>query len=493
MDTKRKLLEKLLKIGDTDGADRLAEEICRDCGADMSRGVSLSDVEKHLNESKRRIRRRTFVTAALFVFAAVLTVGVVFFYGGGADGIESEEMTASASLPNYENISLDVMRFYFGGEEKYGFIVTSSGLAFADGEIYDIDTSVIADLAAMIPFGSTNDTQTAVSVSDTYIRDAEYISADPKSVITYPKDILVNPDSIVKIESTHDDGRCYLIASGREGFGSTVWVYDGSYLEYFMRIFANAKKQVSPIRLDELRIEMNKRFRETQLIAPAPTVISFGYDNGFYMNLNGGEAIRCDGEVLRCLRQLFSAEALCGEWVAPELQALSSTIRRDKISVSYTSPRGDLLKTEISHEKFTDGSPLYELAKAISSQLALKVRNVSAMRSQYGTITQRISVGTIYTEVDPQGQSKAERYERPDMLGVIYDGRLYADLIFESLFDGDRYPDINTALTNASRIALKIDGMGNSVINYWIADEHEYATRVQKLMDIVFREINEGG
>ena len=134
MNAKRKLLEKLMRNGDIDGADKLASEICRACGADMSRGVSLSDVRKNLNATKRRMRRRTFAAAVLFMLvAAALTVGAAFFYGG--DGVGdggSEAMTASGDLSDDEGISLDVMRFYIGGEKKYGFVVTSSGLAFAD-------------------------------------------------------------------------------------------------------------------------------------------------------------------------------------------------------------------------------------------------------------------------------------------------------------------------------------------------------------------------
>ena len=114
MNAKRKLLEKLMRNGDIDGADKLASEICRACGADMSRGVSLSDVRKNLNATKRRMRRRTFAAAVLFMLvAAALTVGAVFFYGG--DGVGdggSEAMTASGDLPDDEGISLDVMRFY---------------------------------------------------------------------------------------------------------------------------------------------------------------------------------------------------------------------------------------------------------------------------------------------------------------------------------------------------------------------------------------------
>ena len=480
MDAKRKLLEKLMKNGDTDGADKLAGEICRDCGADMSRGVSLSDVRESLNASKRRIRRRTFAAALLFMLvAAALTVGAVFFYGGDgvADG-GSEAMTASVDLSDDEGISLDVMRFYFGGEKKYGFVVTGSGLAFADGEIYDIDTSVIADLAAMIPFGSSDDTQTS------------------KPDLTIPDNSIYGSVSVsIKLPtflSTRDDGRCYLIASGREGHGSAVWVYDGSYLEYFMRIFINAKKQVSPLRLDGLSIVMNNRRVSGDTTYPAKTLVDFSYDNGVCMSLNGGKPIRCDGEVLRCLRQLFSTEVLCGEWAAPEYNILSSTIHHDAISVRYTSPSGDVLQTEILDEEFTDGSRLYELAAAISSQLALKVRSVSALRSQYGAITQRVRVDELYTHVGVPGQGMSY-YERPDMLEVIYDGRLYADMIFASMFDGGRYPEFNTALAIASHIVLEIDGMENADIDCWIEDGHEYATRAQKLLDTVYREIEEGG
>ncbi|MCI5961369.1 MAG: hypothetical protein MRZ26_06250 [Ruminococcus sp.] len=479
MNAKRKLLEKLMRNGDIDGADKLASEICRACGADMSRGVSLSDVRKKLNATKRRMRRRTFAAVVLFMLvAAALTVGAAFFYGG--DGVGdggSEAMTASGDLPDDEGISLDVMRFYIGGEKKYGFVVTSSGLAFADGEIYDIDTSVISDLAAMIPFGSTDDTQTS------------------KPDFTIPDHGIY--DSVISIKvptfSTRDDGRCYLIASGREGYGSAVWVYDGSYLEYFMRIFTNAKKQVSPLRLDGLSIVMNNRRVSGDTTYPAKTLVDFSYDSGVCMSLNGGNPIRCDGEVLRCLRQLFSTEVLCGEWKAPEYSFISSTIRNDTISVRYTSPSGDVLQTEIPDEKFTDGSPLYELAAAISSQLALKVRSVSALRSQYGAITQRVLVETLYTHVGVPGQGGMSDYERPDMLGVIYDGRLYADMIFASMFDGGRYPEFNTALAIASHIVLEIDGMENADIDCWIEDGHEYATRAQKLIDTVYREIEEGG
>lgn len=478
MNAKRKLLEKLMRNGDIDGADKLASEICRVCGADMSRGVSLSDVRKNLNATKRRMRRRTFAAAVLFMLvAAALTVGAAFFYGGdGVGDVGSEAMTASGDLPEDEGISLDVMRFYIGGEKKYGFVVTSSGLAFADGEIYDIDTSVISDLAAMIPFGSTDDTQT--SEPDFTIPDhGIYDSVRSIKVPTF---------------STRDDGRCYLIASGREGYGSAVWVYDGSYLEYFMRIFTNAKKQVSPLRLDGLSIVMNNRRVSGDTTYPAKTLVDFSYDSGVCMSLNGGNPIRCDGEVLRCLRQLFSTEVLCGEWKAPEYGFLSSTIMHDTISVRYTSPSGDVLQTEIPDEEFTDGSPLYELAAAISSQLALKVRSVSALRSQYGAITQRVIVETLYTHVGVPGQGMSD-YERPDMLGVIYDGRLYADMIFASMFDGGRYPEFNTALAIASHIVLEIDGMENADIDCWIEDGHEYATRAQKLIDTVYREIEEGG
>lgn len=475
MDAKCKLLEKLMKNGDIDGADKLAGEICRDCGADMSRGVSFSDVMESLNASKRRIRRRTFAAAVLFMLvAAALTVGAVFFYGG--DGVVdggSEAMTASVDLPDDEGISLDVMRFYFGGEKKYGFVVTSSGLAFADGEIYDIDTSVIADLAAMIPFGRQT-SKPDLTIPDNSIYGSELVSI---KLPTF---------------STRDDGRCYLIASGREGYGSAVWVYDGSYLEYFMRIFINAKKQVSPLRLDGLSIVMNNRRVSGDTTYPAKTLVDFSYDNGVCMSLNGGKPIRCDGEVLRCLRQLFSTEVLCGEWAAPEYRFLSSTIHHDTISVRYTSPSGDVLQTEIPDEEFTDGSRLYELAAAISSQLALRVRSVSALRSQYGAITQRVRVDELYTHVGVPGQGMSY-YERPDMLGVIYDGRLYADMIFASMFDGGRYPEFNTALAIVSHIVLEIDGMENADIDCWIEDGHEYATRAQKLLDTVYREIEEGG
>ena len=91
------------------------------------------------------------------------------------------------------------------------------------------------------------------------------------------------------------------------------------------------------------------------------------------------------------------------------------------------------------------------------------------------------------------GQGGMSDYERPDMLGVIYDGRLYADMIFASMFDGGRYPEFNTALAIASHIVLEIDGMENADIDCWIEDGHEYATRAQKLIDTVYREIEEGG
>ena len=115
MNAKRKLLEKLMRNGDIDGADKLASEICRACGADMSRGVSLSDVRKNLNATKRRMRWRTFAAVVLFMLvAAALTVGAAFFYGG--DGVGDGGSEARAMAPN-----VSIIRF------THSICVTVSG------------------------------------------------------------------------------------------------------------------------------------------------------------------------------------------------------------------------------------------------------------------------------------------------------------------------------------------------------------------------------